>query len=87
MHRILEETIRITADERDYNLRLRLTLMIPSLRGQHFAARPVSLVSLRDKNSIPVSGLLETYGVSEEHAARACAQRVEQFLTTRSERV
>ena len=84
MHRILEESVRITAEERDYNLSLRLVPVIPSLRGQHFAAKPISLVSLGDKDAISTSGLLESYGVTEEDAARACVKTVEQFLQARN---
>jgi len=48
MYRILEEMTRITADERDYNLGIRLSPVMPPLRGQHFAAKPTKLVSLCD---------------------------------------
>ena len=83
MHRILEETVRITADQCDYNLGIRLTPVIPSHRFQHFAARPTKLVSLSDKASLSISGFLDSFGVTEEEAARACIENVEQHLHRR----
>jgi len=57
--------------------------MIPLLNGRHFAASPVSLVSVLDSATISTSSLSESYGVTEEDAARACVEKVEQFLQTR----
>jgi hypothetical protein len=83
--RIVGQTLLITATNGcDLELKLRIVPMIPSLRGQHFAAKPVSLVSLHDRTVIATSGLLESYGVTEADAAYACTERVEQFLATRT---
>jgi hypothetical protein len=46
------------------------------------AARPASLVRVSSK--VPAGGLRETYGVTEEDAARACAASVEKFLQARN---
>jgi hypothetical protein len=80
MHRILEETVRITTHQGDYNLGIRITPVIPSQRFQHFAARPTRLVSLSDKACISISTVLDSFGVTDEEAARACVKNVEQLL-------
>jgi hypothetical protein len=85
MNRVQNQTVLITTNnERDYQLRVRIVPVIPSLRGRHFAAKPASLVSVCDKAAVPTRGLRECYGVSEEDAARACIQQVEEFLQARS---
>ena len=83
MHRILEETIRITADERDYNLSVRLSPVSPSLRGQYFAAKPTKLFSLHDRISISISRFLDSFGATEQDAVRGCVEKVQQFLSAR----
>jgi hypothetical protein len=74
----------VTQADHDYELRLRIVPVIPSVRGQHFAAKPISLVCVTDKAAISTGGLREAYGVAEEDAARTCVQRVEEFLQSRS---
>ena len=82
-NRILDQTILLTADdERDYELKVRVKPVIPPLRGQHYAAKPTSLVSLRGKSAIPIGSVLDSFGVTEQDAARACATKVEQYLKT-----
>jgi len=82
MNRILSQTVLLTAsDERDYQLTIRIVRMIPSLNGRHFSARPSSLVSLYDRVAMRCN-LRESYGVTEEDAARNCAATVEEFLET-----
>jgi hypothetical protein len=85
--RIVSQEVRLTtADDRDYQLKIRVMPVIPPLNGRHFAAKPDTLVSLHRKSAIPVRGLLDTFGVSEQDAARACIEKVEQFLTMRDKR-
>jgi hypothetical protein len=82
--RILSETILLsTTNERDHKLTVRIVPIIPSLSGRHFAASPCSLVSLCDGAAIPTSKLRESYGVTEEDAARACIRKVEHFLRSK----
>ena len=86
-NRILEQTVLLSADdERDYELKVRVKPVIPPVRGQSFAAKPVSLLSLRDRSALPIGVLLDSFGVTENHATRACVEEVEQFLMTRTER-
>jgi len=84
MNRIKSQTALITIDERDYNLSVRIMPIIPSLAGRHVAAIPASLVRVSDKASVPTGGLCENYGVTEEDAARACIEKVEEFLEARN---
>jgi hypothetical protein len=89
MNRIQNQTVLITTpDEHDYQLRLRIVPVIPSLRGQHFAAKPVKLISMSDQASISTThGLRESYGVTEQDAARACVDTIEKFLEARTKSV
>jgi hypothetical protein len=81
MHRLQNQTALLTTtDQRDYQLRLRIVPVIPSLRGQHFAAKPVSLVRVSDKAAIPTGSFREAYGVTEEVAARVCIEEIEEML-------
>ena len=85
--RIVGQEVRFTtANDRDYELKINVTPVIPALRGQHFAAKPVSLVSLHDKHAISTGRFLDSFGVTEEHAARSCSVEVEQFLMMRTKR-
>jgi hypothetical protein len=85
MSRMQSQTVLLTpTDEHDYQLRVRIIPVIPPLRGQHFAAKPASLVSVPDKASVSTGGLHESYGITEEDAARACVEKVEEFLEARS---
>ena len=82
MHRVLSETILIrTTSERDYKLTVRIVPIVPSLRGRNFAASPRRLVSVYDGAAIPTFKLCESYGITEEDAARGCVEKVTQVLT------
>jgi hypothetical protein len=88
MHRIQSETVLLSPnDQRDYKLIIRILPVILPLRGQHFAAKPVKLISVSDQAPISTRGLRERYGVSEEDAARACIGQVEEFLEARTKSV
>jgi hypothetical protein len=88
MHRIQSETVLLSPnDQRDYKLTVRILPVIPPLRGQHFAARPVKLISVSDQASISTRNLYETYGVSEQDASRACVENVEKFLQAKTKSV
>ena len=85
MNRIQGQTVRLTqSDEDEYQLKIRIIPVIPSLAGRHYAAKPASLVRVSNKAPVATGGLRETYGVTEEDAARAGVAKVEEFLEVRS---